>query len=192
MSCNSSFKLSGCKPAASKGASLSILVHSYKIHNQSHLRNQLEFFRNLPSFDIAIHHAAYAIDCRKKRYDHQRRIKLNAMDNAKRLLVGASSHLKACRSFDKLLSLLSGMFAPVSGLGPLYIYDTALRLGSYLKRSPEVVYLHAGTHVGARSLGLDCSTGFLPMKDFDKAIQALTPQEIEDFLCIYKTALEKL
>ncbi|MEK7411500.1 MAG: hypothetical protein AAB327_09000, partial [Actinomycetota bacterium] len=37
-------------------------------------------------------------------------------------------------------------------LGPLYVYDTALRIGAKKGQMPKVVYLHAGTREGAKKL----------------------------------------
>jgi hypothetical protein len=34
------------------------------------------------------------------------------------------------------------------------VYDIAHRIGAYLRREPEAVYLHAGTREGARALNL--------------------------------------
>jgi len=83
------------------------------------------------------------------------------------------------------------MLSSVRGLGDLYIYDTALRLGSFLKLSPKHVYLHAGTRAGARALGLKLSEDFLRVTALPKTIQVLEPHEIEDFLCIYKAHFAK-
>jgi hypothetical protein len=41
------------------------------------------------------------------------------------------------------------------------MYDTALRIGAKLKLFPTKVYLHAGTRLGARALGLDDSAATL-------------------------------
>lgn len=175
-----------CTPAkVSGGAGLGALVRAYRVHNRPSSLDELEFFREMPSLALAIHHAALAIDRRKKRFSHQCRISLAPLRHAKALLDTSGSRLKACRSFQELYALLASLFAPVRGLGELYVYDTALRLGSFLKLSPEHIYLHAGTRAGARALGLDISEGFLRASALPKPVQSLQPHEIEDFLCIY-------
>jgi hypothetical protein len=63
--------------------------------------------------------------------------------------------LQRCRDFDDLLILLEETVGEISDIGPLYEYDTALRIGSFLDRQPERVYLHAGTREGAKIFGLD-------------------------------------
>jgi hypothetical protein len=77
----------------------------------------------------------------------------------------------------------------VRGLGELYYYDTALRIGASLRLMPRRVYLHRGTRDGAHALGLACKADSLDPRDLPKALAVLEPREIEDFLCIYKDQL---
>jgi hypothetical protein len=72
------------------------------------------------------------------------------------------------------------------------IYDTAHRIGSKLRLSPECVYLHAGTAEGARFLGIDTKEEFIPKVSLPIELQKLEPHEIEDLLCIYKEELRQL
>jgi hypothetical protein len=181
-----------CKPArVGAGAGLAALVRAYRLHNRPNSLAELKFFREMPSLELAIHHASLAINNREKRFGHQCRIPLAPLKRAKILLRAASSRVESCRSFHDLHALLGSMLASVRGLGDLYIYDTALRLGSFLKLSPKHVYLHAGTRTGARALGLSLSEGFLRVTALPKTIQVLEPHEIEDFLCIYKAHFAK-
>jgi hypothetical protein len=181
-----------CKPArVDVGADLAALVRAYRLHNRLDSLDELKFFREMPSLELAIHHASLAINNREKRFGHQCRIPLALLKRAKILLGAVSSRLESCRSFHDLHALLGSMFSSVRGLGDLYIYDTALRLGSFLKLSPKHVYLHAGTRAGARTLGLNLSEGFLRVTALPKTIQVLEPHEIEDFLCIYKAHFAK-
>ena len=176
-----------CKPArADANADLAALVRLYRLHNRPNSFEELKFFREMPSLELAVHYAALAINQDKKRSSHQRRLSLATLSRAKALLSAARFRLKACRSFYELHLRLASILLPVRGLGELYVYDTALRLGSFFKLSPEHVYLHRGTRSGARALGLNVSKGFLEVSELPKSVQALEPHEIEDFLCIYK------
>jgi hypothetical protein len=74
----------------------------------------------------------------------------------------------------------------VRGIGELYAYDTALRLGAHLRLLPRHVYLHAGTRRGARALGLDHRAKSLATTSLPAALRRLRPHEIEDVLCIYE------
>jgi hypothetical protein len=58
------------------------------------------------------------------------------------------------KTFDDFFTLLEQLLAPIKGLGELYVYDTALRIGAKIGLLPRRVYLHAGTRVGARHLAL--------------------------------------
>jgi hypothetical protein len=69
------------------------------------------------------------------------------------------------------------------------VYDTALRIGAYLHLKPELVYLHAGTRIGARNLGFDSSAEFIATRNFPDEFRCLSASEIEDVLCIYKDEL---
>lgn len=74
-------------------------------------------------------------------------------------------------------------------VGELYVYDAALRLGAHLGLAPTFVYLHAGTRLGARALGLGQGRAYLEMHELPLPLQALSPDEVESFLCIYKAFL---
>lgn len=143
----------------------------------------------MPSLELAIHHAALAIDRRGKRFSHQCRIPIDALQRAKALLGGEAARLGESRTFHELHAFLAKTLKSVRGLGELYVYDSGLRIGAFLGLAPSHVYLHAGTRTGARALGLDLSQGFLRVSELPKPIQELQPHEIEDFLCIYKGRL---
>jgi hypothetical protein len=69
-------------------------------------------------------------------------------------LESALPQMRAARSFDELLNLIERRLNDIRGLGELYFYDTALRLGAYLRLMPNAVYMHRGTAVGAKATGI--------------------------------------
>jgi hypothetical protein len=79
-----------------------------------------------------------------------------------------------------------GCSGPRAGLGELYFYDTALRIGAKLGVLPQAVYLHAGTRAGATTLGLIVDGSVLLKSELPELPQKLQPHEVEDVLCIYK------
>jgi hypothetical protein len=81
---------------------------------------------------------------------------------------------------------------PVDGIGELYIYDTALRIGAKLNLLPSRIYLHAGARVGARALGFAGRLKYIELRDLPKEFQKLEPHEIEDVLCIFKDKLKQM
>ena len=133
--------------------------------------------------------AALAINSRGKRYSHQRRLSRSVLERACTLLLANESKLTQCKDFDQLHSFLEALLAPIKGIGALYVYDTALRIGAKLGLLPSKVYLHAGTRVGARALGLDSKAKAIEILQLPEELQQLAPYEIEDALCIFKDRL---
>lgn len=168
------------------------MIRLYVRHNRPGSLSELNFFRTMPSFELAIQHAAFAINVRNKRFDHQCRITRAALSKSAALIGAASKKLRACASFEELHNFLKNLIGAVVGIGELYVYDTALRLGAYLGLSPTRVYMHAGTRSGAHALGLDASRQTIPLEAFPSALQTLPANELEDFLCIYKTRFGRL
>lgn len=168
---------------------LEALVARFRNDHAQGLRNERDYFRTLPSIELVIHHVAMATDGCDRCFDHQFRILRVARPKAKARLTTSVADLKACRSFDALHSLLSRLLSPVRGLGELYIYDAAVRLGAYLGLAPDLIYLHAGTRAGALALGLGRGRPYLQKRELPRPMQILTADEIESFLCIYKAVL---
>ncbi len=121
-----------------------------------------------------------------KRYDHQRRLKASVLEEASRRLHRAKHLLQCAKTFDGLHDVVDEKIGPLRGIGPLMVYDTALRIGTKLGHKPRQVYLHSGTRQGARMLGLCWRMPSLPVECFPPELQELEPREIEDCLCIFK------
>jgi hypothetical protein len=120
---------------------------------------------------------------------HQWRVSQQTLRAAADILVARIGSLQQVKTFDELLDFVEGAIDGVSGIGPLTIYDIALRIGAKLDFSPEKVYLHAGTREEAKALGLDTSRGILELRELPNELRALAPHEIEDCICIYKSYL---
>lgn len=153
------------------------------------IEEELEFFRTRPSFESVVYHAATATDEDGHCFDHQFRILRAARPQAETVLTAANSRLNACKAFHELHALMDNLLRPIFGLGELYIYDTALRIGAYLNLTPRFVYLHAGTREGARALGLGQNRAYLEVDELPAPIRVLSADEAESFLCIYKGLL---
>jgi len=169
---------------------LRALVDSYIADHQPSAMRDQTFFESMPSLELAIHHAAYALDHREppKRYSHQRRIRYAPMRKAYLLLMQSLEVLRSFQTFVALHEFMRLAFSKIRGLGPLYTYDTALRIGFRLRLQPIAVYLHSGTRKGAQALGIRglkvVNVGELP-----QALHVLQAHEIENFLCIFKPSL---
>jgi len=165
------------------------IVRAYISRIRPHAKVELDWFREQPSLDSAIELASLAVNSKGKRHPHQRRLKKANLLETKSVLSANSRVLKKCRDFEELFLVVEAMLEPISGIGELYVYDTALRIGARLGLLPKMVYLHAGTRVGAKVLGFDGKAKALEISVLPKEFRRLEPYEIEDLLCIFKSEL---
>lgn len=163
------------------------IIRHYSINHRSRLQSQIDWLRRQLSLENAIITAANAEDERGLRYSHQTRITSKAIQEARMVLLEKSEELIRGSSFHQLWLTTKEALEPVNGIGKLYIYDAALRLGAYLDLFPDRVYLHAGTRKGARAFGFTTRRKeWLDMTELPKVVCGLPAYEIEDLLCIYK------
>lgn len=104
---------------------------------------------------------------------------------------------KSYSNFDELYSAVETSIGFISGVGPLMVYDTALRFGEYYGLKPDLVYLHAGAREGAVCL-VNAGLMNVPLNskmsvsDFPKELQKLKAKDIEIILCSRKKDLAAL
>jgi len=142
----------------------------------------------------AIRKAARAKDNNGNFYSHQWNLKEKYPDvpeKAEHILVNCADKIAACVDFDSLHGLLRDelkLKGHILGAGPMYLYDTAFRIGISKGVYPQKVYLHRGTKDGANDLGLYAEgKEVLEMSELLKIyreFEKLKPHQIEDFLCI--------
>ena len=161
-------------------------VSHYQRCYQQRALEEITVFRRQRTLKKAVAAAALAVRPDGKRYDHQRRIPLCALIECRDRLFRALKKLARVRNFEDLHVLVNSLIRPIRGIGELTVYDTALRIGAQLKLEPRHIYLHSGTRMGARRLGLDTTSGRLSVDQVPGPMRRLKPREIEDVLCIYK------
>lgn len=164
--------------------SIAAIVYDYTLRFKSRAVRELRFFASLRSLDQVITQAGFAQMPNGKRWAHQRRIPAAALEEATNRLRRA--WLEKARSFDDLIQRVNSTVRSIRGIGELYVYDTALRIGAHLRLLPRDVYLHAGARMGARALHLDYRSASIPLDRLPVELRRLEPYEIEDVLCIYK------
>jgi hypothetical protein len=164
----------------------SAIARHYVIHHRKRKAGELDWFRNQPTLEAAVEKAALAVDERGKRLSHQRRIKAHAIKAAKIALLAAVSDIRNCPNFDTLHELVNETVGEIEGIGPLYAYDVSERIGAKLGLRPEKVYLHTGAADGAAKLGFPRGLQTIEVGELPAALQSLSPDEIEDVLCMYK------
>jgi hypothetical protein len=177
-----------CRSGGDQHDTLDRIVDAYISAHRRHARAVLTYYRRRGSLQAAIEAAGMARLPSGKRHPHQYRLSRLTLEQVTSALLQNEDALRACSSFQELFELVKGIAANIHGAGPLMVYDTAHRLGAYLRLEPERVYLHSGTKEGARALGFR-KREMLEMQELPKAFQRLKPYEVEDCLCIYKDDL---
>ncbi|GAB2478797.1 hypothetical protein [Algoriphagus taiwanensis] len=112
-------------------------------------------------------------------------------------LIKRIQDLVSSNSFDQIFEIVSS--CKVKGFGELSIYDTSLRISSFLNLEPDKVYLHAGARKGIEILekkgyvrpGIS-QQKWVEMSDLPEETHVLSPKEAEHFYCSKKEELELL
>lgn len=164
-------------------------ILKYKEYHATLLAEDMLFYKEQPSLYEAIVRAMSFKEKSGKHYSHQRRINKDAQKSMRHKLVADLNTIERQNSFHNLHAFIQSKTAPITGIGPLTIYDVSLRIGAYLNLEPELIYVHAGAMDGAKSLGLSGET--LQINALPKAFQKLSPSEIEACLCIHKDCFKK-
>lgn len=170
-------------------ASLTRIVEVYVRRGRPRAEEEKEWFAGMLSFEQALKMAARSQTVDGKRHSHQRRITRVALADAERCLLAAEHRIRSCSDFDQLHALIDELVRPIHGIGRLYVYDVATRIGHALGLAPERVYLHAGTRAGAKGLGIGRGRKTVEMSEVPEPLRRLRPAEIEDVLCIFKDDL---
>ncbi|MBI4454929.1 MAG: hypothetical protein HY644_03415 [Acidobacteria bacterium] len=172
--------------------SLVDIVAHYRAHKMREADGELRFFTIQRTFSEAIRLAGLAQGPSGKSLNHQRRIPSRALQEAMRVLQNHETLLATASDFDELHSYIENLIRAISGIGELTVYDTALRIGAFKQLEPTTVYLHAGTRVGAKALGVNGSRKTAGLHELPRQFRKFRAWEVEDCLCIYKRVLEKL
>lgn len=128
------------------------------------------------------------------REGNQRGIKAEVLKEMKTRILKRISDLVKAESFDELLSIIES--EKVKGFGELAIYDTAMRIASFMQLEPDKVYLHAGTRQGIKKLedrGLvpagSSKEKAVPVDHLPEPLQKLRAAEAEHLFCWAKDML---
>jgi hypothetical protein len=170
-------------------AALKDIVAAYVRDHRPRAARELRWFAIQRTFANAVTLAAVAQGPSGKRLSHQRRIPFRVLAACRTRLLGEAKKLSQSGSFEELHKRVHSIVGGIRGIGELYVYDTALRIGAKLGLEPTVVFMHAGTRTGARNLGIATSRETVPIPEVPRALRLLKPREIEDILCIYKSQL---
>jgi hypothetical protein len=168
------------------GAIAASYVEDYRPRAEAERR----FYARHASWEALLDTVSFACDMHGRRHSHQRRLARKALAAGRPALALAS--LRSATSFADLIGAVEGAIGGIPGIGQLMIYDTALRVGAFLGLEPDLVYLHSGTRLGAKALGLCHRRPTLAISELPIKLRDLRPRDVEDMLCIYKLPLQYL
>ena len=140
---------------------------------------------------IALGLAIKSIRPNGKMHNHQVKVKAALPDYEARM-VGKYGHLTGVENFHQLWCVFN--FNRTPGIGPVTVYDAATRFGAWRGLKPEKIYIHAGSASGLKALGIKPSLWgeTIPMDALPAILRNKDPDEVEDFLCTYRLAFERL
>lgn len=167
------------------------IISRYKMYGQREPDQHLAFCVEQESLTDAIQVAAKAVDGNNKTHFHQRRVGRTALNNWAEKLAILEEDLKKSTNFDDVFAIIDR--ANSENIGELTVFDTAFRIGNFLKLFPEKIYLHSGTRKGAEQLLGDLEgKKSLLLKEFPAPFQEaeITPTDIEEILYIYRDEIE--
>lgn len=127
-----------------------------------------------------------------RKHPHQFRRKPTSLEKAREALLAAETKILACSDFEALHALLDKTIRDIPDIGPLMVYDTALRIGITIGVPPKKVYLHSGTFDGAHALITVGKRLCLEVSDLPKEFHKLDADSIESCLCICKEQFKYL
>ena len=153
--------------------------------------DELAFYVERPSFEETI--VTSALSQRNgKRESHQRRIPAHALRRSADRLRQHARSLRQTRSFEELHGmiqyLLTSRSKKIRGIGPLTVYDIAIRIAARKNLEPARVYLHAGARAGARRVRVpNWRADSIRKSELPAEFHKLSEAECENCLCIYFT-----
>ena len=140
---------------------LSEIVSAYIRDHRESARSETRCFEIEPNLRAAIRKAALCLRPSdkhpqqwNKRHSHQWHLSKAVLEESERRLQRSTKELQLVSDFAALHHTVEREIGTIHGIGALTVYDVAHRIGAFLGKSPELVYLHRGTKIGAAALGL--------------------------------------
>ena len=163
------------------------LIDEYNSYKKASFINELENCRKaLMSEDLSnIDKARQLLTC-----SHQNRMPNKAM--VSKILGDACLWEYEYNDFEAVYDAVKDTISDLHQVGPLAIYDVALRIAYYRGIEPKrLVYLQCGALEGAKILLNDkkLRVGTIDATCFDKLLPGLAPMHIGHFLCIARKRL---
>lgn len=164
------------------------VVGNYITNYRRGAADELKGFADEKHFGAVLARAGMAVDRNGYRFVHQYRRSASQLRRWTLALRARKRKLRVAATFDDLHETLSSASRSIRGIGPLTVYDTALRIGASLELKPDRVYLHSGTRKGARLFGFG-KRRWIKRSELPAEFSRLTDAEAEDCLCLYRLDL---
>jgi len=168
------------------------IYNEYHVNVFPYQENYYTWFRESDSLKRAIEKAFRSEDQQGKVYRHQARVGRQRLAKSVGIALERFNALSESYfdNFDKIYQFVQSVGAEVPGFGSLAAYDVSLRIAKYQGCDILDVHLHAGVTQGARAMGFDVKDGeTLRVDQFPEPFNQLSPDHLENLLCIYKNEL---
>ena len=115
------------------------IAEDYQYNHLPIVKREIKWFHTQPDFKTALETAATATSSQGVRYEHQHGIKVSAVDQALKALVREQEQIMWAIDFESMYTALDNLLKPIDGIGGMYVYDTALRIGAYRNIFPQFI-----------------------------------------------------
>lgn len=185
----------------------------FETHTE-YLDKYLSFYKELPNLTEVIVYASDGIFMLTNngieyfiRHNHQevffdnkgnqRGVPFEISKKVRDNLIKRINEILKLNTFDEVFQIVSE--CKVKGFGELSIYDTTIRIASYLNLEPDKIYLHAGARRGLEILEEkgyfehgSSKKIYIEIKELPKQMQQLKATETEHLLCSMKEKITNL
>jgi hypothetical protein len=181
--------------AASRAVGLGALLSVYDQHFRAGRDQELaRYDPGATTFDEALMMAARAripvgANNVYRKESHQIRIAPADLAKGYRALKARPSSTWRKPTFAELLAETTKIANKTVGLGELWAFDTAFRLGIFFRCKPDDLHLHAGCRMGAERLLGRRLGPTVPLNSFGPLADRLGGPHLEGFLCNLKDYL---
>lgn len=188
---------------------LAAIVEDFKWRYQDRNKTDqvVRYCADADNFPEAVVRACEARDEYGKHHNHQSKVDIHARRRFGRKIIKKTARGAIDTSSFEAFHDSIDEIKPY-GIGPVTVYDVAVRVGAFLGIEPKSVYMHAGVRQGLRALvealvRMKRPNGWIltrtpdpwrrhavPLSWFPKPLKKLPADEVEDILCTYREVFE--
>lgn len=164
----------------------------------------IAFCGEAPDLPTAVRRAVEARDANGKHHNHQSKVNIDARRLfGRRIIRAAQAGRIPLDDFDDMHDWMDD-HKPV-GIGPVTVYDVAVRVAAFVGIEPKSVYMHAGVRQGFKALAQALDRQGYPKADwylrhlrddkvkvnnFPRPLDSMKADDVEDILCTYREVFE--